>query len=348
VTDLPDAQWYLDNVRANATPGIDRPQDGDVLPVAAWQSWWCDQVSDETPLLRLACRQGFVVATAQLRDEDWADHDLRREVRRGTWWVPARGTASPVVIGGQDHLAQRRRHALRSTAAALVRPGHLISGKSAAILRGLPTMAVPRLPELTSPDDDWLGHRATNHLRHAGIAAVDRDRWFGAPVTAVPRTLVDLARHDRRSAIMAADAALREELTTKRELEAALSRARGWPGVRQAREIAALADGDAESPLESIVRLALHDDGFPSPKLQRIVAGYRVDFLWPEYRLILEADGRVKYSDDAWSQRDPLWNEKRRETALRRAGFEVERILWSDVFDGWDVMRQRLWRLIRR
>jgi very-short-patch-repair endonuclease len=337
VTDLPDPDRYLEHVLAYAQPGVDRVVIG---PLTEWDEWWRQQAPGSDPLLALARNQGFVVATAQLSAAGWAHHDLRREVRRGTWWVPARGTASPVVVSGDDYQARRRRHAIEAAAANLVRPGNLVSGTSAAIMRGLPTLGLPAVPELTSLAPDWLGRRSASHLRHAGIAPADRDRWFGTPVTTTARTVVDLARHEARSAIMAADAALRERRTTRAELDGALARARGWPGVRRAREIVAVADADAESPLESVVRLALHDDGFPPPQLQRLVAGYRVDFLWPQYRLILEADGRGKYVNDE------LWLEKQRETVLRRAGYTVERVLWADVFAGWSDFRRRLWQLI--
>jgi very-short-patch-repair endonuclease len=49
---------------------------------------------------------------------------------------------------------------------------------------------------------------------------------------------------------------------------------------------------------------------------------YRVDFAWPEQRVVLEADGRAKY------RADELWHEKRREIALKRAGFRVVRVVW--------------------
>jgi very-short-patch-repair endonuclease len=339
VIDLPDPDWYLDNVLVHAQPDVDALRTG---PVADWRAWWQSQVNTADPLMALASTQGFVVTTAQLREAGWADPDLRREVRRGTWWVPGHGTASPVVIAGDDFLARRRHHAFRAAAAALVRIEHIVSGVSGAVLHGLPTMDLPSLPLLTSLRDDWLGRRAASHVRHAGITAAQIDSWYGTPLTNLARTVVDLARHDRRSAIMAADAALRERLVTLRELQAALTVARGWPGIRQAREIVKLADGEAESPLESIVRLALHDDGFPPPRLQQVVAGYRVDFLWPERRLILEADGRLKYSDDV------LWEEKKRETVLRRAGYDVERVLWSDMFAEWPAMSRHLRALLRR
>jgi hypothetical protein len=120
VTDLPDPDWYLEHVLAYAQPGVDRVVIG---PLTEWDEWWRQQAPGSDPLLALARNQGFVVATAQLSAAGWAHHDLRREVRRGTWWVPARGTASPVVVSGDDYQARRRRHAIEAAAANLVRPG---------------------------------------------------------------------------------------------------------------------------------------------------------------------------------------------------------------------------------
>ncbi|MGY1913860.1 hypothetical protein [Blastococcus sp. SYSU DS0973] len=79
-------------------------------------------------------------------------------------------------------------------------------------------------------------------------------------------------------------------------------------GSRQAREVAALADGLAESPLETRLRLLLHRAGLPAPVAQygirqqkRFVA--RVDFGYPEQRLAVEYDGawhgdRVQFARD--------------------------------------------------
>lgn len=54
---------------------------------------------------------------------------------------------------------------------------------------------------------------------------------------------------------------------------------------------------------------------------------YRVDLLWPDARLIVEADGLLKYRDDPRA----LANEKRRQEFLERAGYRVIRVLWEDV-----------------
>jgi very-short-patch-repair endonuclease len=153
--------------------------------------------------------------------------------------------------------------------------------------------------------------------------------WFGVPVTGVARTLVDLARHDRWDGIMAADAALHEKLVNRRDIDRALAGAVGWPGVRQARALLALATAEAESPLESLTRLRLHDDGFPIPELQVWIGRDRVDLLFVEQRLILEIDGLEKY------ERDALQQEKRREVRLRRQGYRVERVTWTDIVKRW-------------
>jgi very-short-patch-repair endonuclease len=334
----PDPDWYLDNVLVDAEPG--RYERMARRPAALWQSWWrAIAAGAADPLATLAGGQGFVVSTRQLREHGWADHDLRRARRRGSWSAPARGAAAPVVIedatGAAAPTSARRRHALASTAAALLRPGHVVSGRSAAILHGLPTYEIPTVPELTRAEGT-LGRRERVHVRGATLSASDCTAWFGAPVTTIARTLIDLARHDRRDALMAADAALRERLVSIAQLDAGLATAGGWPGVKQARAILALASPLAESPLESILRLALHDDGFPPPHLQRVIGGYRVDLCWPTYRLIVEADGRGKYTDDE------LWREKRREVRLRAFDYRVERVLWTDVTRDWADTRQWL------
>ena len=308
-------------------------------PIAEWQSWW-RQCADECagePARELAAAQGFVIATRQLAGLGLSSNDARRWLRKRDWTAVAHGVLTPLVIVGDDHTSVRRRHVLASTAAALRRHDHVITGRSAAITYGLPTMAAPRRPVLTTAGVDAQGRRAGVDIRGASIDADAIRRWFGASVTTPARTLVDLARHDRRDAIMAADAALREHLVTWDEIAVELAGAAGWPGIRGARDVLQLATPLAESPLESLVRLALHDDDFPPPQLQVEIAGYRVDFLWPEQRLILEADGRVKYTGDE------LWREKKRETRLRALRYRVERVLWADVTVTWPETRRALW-----
>jgi hypothetical protein len=342
---LPDPDWYLDNVLAFAEPGVDRLPVG---PAALWHAWWLAQwraLGAGAPAAAVARDRGFVITTAQLRAFGWAEHDLRREVRRRRWSTPRYGVASPVVppSEGDAFVAARRMHALQSTAASLFRNGQIIGSRSAATLHGLPTLSIPATPELTVAPPVTLGRRGRAHLYSARLEFGDVETWFGAPVTSVARTIVDLARHDRRDGIMAADAALHERLVTRRALAEQLTQAIGWPGVRQARAVLALARALAESPLESLLRLAMHDAGFPEPELQVPIYDplhdcvYRVDALLRRERVIIEADGRGKYTDQE------LWREKRREGRLRAlTGNRVERVVWADVMAEWSETERRL------
>ena len=269
----------------------------------------------------------------------------RTAVARGRWLAPRRAVVAPLAVATDDaneYLVARRAHALAATAEVLVHRDHVVSGRSAAVLHGIPVIGRLGRPILTAVFPDCLGRRGGAHIRGAEVYSDDVTLWFGAPVTTTARTIVDMARLDRRDGVAAADAALRENLVSRRQLEAALEIHRGWPGVRQAREIVAFADPRAESPLESVLRLALHEDGFPPPQLQAEIAGFEVDMLWPKQRLVLEADGRLKYTDgDAW------WREKRREQVLRRLDYHVERVIWADVLLNWLATSARLRRLLR-
>lgn len=330
-----DPDWYLDNVvlPAGAVPRR-------LGPVEEWRRSWertCVRARDahvdaaERRVLAAALGQGFVVARAEVRELGVPDARVRSLVRRGVWSAAGFGVVAVLAPVGEDVERRRRVHALRSAAAALTRPEHAVSAASAAIVHGLPVIAVPPAPVLTRRRPAPDGRRGGSLVRSARLDDVDLTEWFGVPVTTVARTLGDLARTDPAGALMAADAARREGLVTTADIDGVLGRMTGWPGVRHARAALALASPLAESPLESLTRWVVHLAGLPQPELQVEITDpvsgrtYRVDLLWRARRLVLEADGRGKYSGDA------LWREKQRELALTRAGYRVERVTWDDL-----------------
>ena len=350
----PDPDWYLDHV---IVPG--GPDHVAVGPVRVWQASWEASVRElrrHTPAalgraVRLAAAQGLVLTHAQARDCGVDRASSRRLVGHDRWHAAARGVLAVVArpricdeTSGFD--VQRRVHTLAATAACLLRPGHVVTGRSAAVLHGLPLLQIPPLAELTARTTSTLGRRSRAVIRSAAIAPVDLELWYGAPITTLARTVVDLARHSRCDGLAAADAALREKLTNSAELVDAVGRSTGWPGVRQARDIVAMSSGLAESPLESLTRLVIQDAGLPEPELQVVIVDaanctrYRVDMLWRERRVVLEADGRVKYRDGQ------LWREKRRQEQLERLGYRVVRVLWDDVVNAPDETAKRIrWAL---
>ena len=93
----------------------------------------------------------------------------------------------------------------------------------------------------------------------------------GIAVTSPLRTLIDLARtFQLPEAVVAADAVLRMGLAQPADL-AGLLRYVGR-GAHLVRRMAALADGRAESPHESRVRVLLVLGGLPPEELQLVVA----------------------------------------------------------------------------
>lgn len=83
--------------------------------------------------------------------------------------------------------------------------------------------------------------------------------------------------------------------------------------------------------MESEARLAMIDGGLPAPELQfEIVDGNgelrRVDFAWPDYRVVVEYDGV-----DWHSGPDAMRNDRRRQAALMDVGWVVIPIVFDDV-----------------
>jgi hypothetical protein len=80
--------------------------------------------------------------------------------------------------------------------------------------------------------------------------------------------------------------------------------------------------------------------GFRLPVLQHEVHDggelvARVDFWWPDVRLVGELDGRLTYRaggvPDPRAAEDRVWGEKRREDRLRALGLRVIRWTWDDA-----------------
>ena len=96
---------------------------------------------------------------------------------------------------------------------------------------------------------------------------------------------------------------------------------RASAGVRWRR--APLPPGDVvERRLLELIRGA----GLPRPLTNVNVAGYEVDFAWPEQRLIIEVDGYEFHRSREAFERD-----RARDAALLAAGHRVLRVTWRQL-----------------
>ena len=212
----------------------------------------------------------------------------------------------------------------------LLPPYAVLSHESAARTHGI-ELVEPGQETVTVPRNRGRvivpGHRVVR----ADLAGGDRVVVGEVAVTSVERTLVDLSRRlPPDEGVAAADSALRQGMISTEDLRAALLGCRGR-GAAGPRAISLLMDARSESVLESLTRTLLVLGGL-RPVLQFVIrdqAGRfiaRVDFCWPEQRLVVEADGFAFHADRAAYRHD-----RDRLNQLERLGWRVLRFTWEDV-----------------
>jgi hypothetical protein len=277
-----------------------------------------------------------------------SDDDLARLCRSGGLGRVRRGA---YIDAADERLRNREaRHALAARAAiSRLTPGTVASHVSAAVLHGLPAWGT-RLDRVHVTRDGLTGghRRRTLHVHVRSLGADDVTSVDGVAVTSVARTLADVARDESfASAVAIIDAALRRHLVAPDALERAVDEAARCHGVRAARRAIAFADPGAESVGESRSRVLLDRARLPEPVLQWEVPGRqplgRCDFGWPELRTVGEFDGRIRYGRLLRPGQDPgdaVFAEKRRDDAIRDAGFRVVRWVWDDLDDFDDVIER--------
>jgi very-short-patch-repair endonuclease len=284
----------------------------------------------DIPRVRLA---GFNT-TAELLARGVSRDRIREMLKKGDLVQIQRGSYVSAHLWGRLQLLSERTLIVRAMGAlsTLSAAGSVISHQSAAQLHGLDLLLPPGQVSITRPPGagSRSGRRGV-HVHWARLPAGHAANRFAVPVTSVARTVIDLGRSsDFREALVAADSALHQHLTSKKELRAVLAECRGMPGLLRAIEIVEFADGLAESPLESIARVGFRTARLPAPELQVVVRneGFvgRVDFLWKRFRTVVEVDGAIKYADPSRAKA-----QLRRDRRLREAGYEVLHFDWRDV-----------------
>jgi hypothetical protein len=225
-------------------------------------------------------------------------------------------------------------HARRARALArLAIPDAVLSGRSAAVLWGVPLAGADDDVECTIPLRCRAG--TLRGVRVTRRALTDREiaRRAGVRVTTPLRTALDLARIEPvEEAVVCLDQFLRAGLLTLPQLRQAAAQLTG-PGCRRIRRATQLADGLAGSPQETRLRLVLLSSRLPRPVAQHEVFGSdgrfvaRVDFAWPEHKLAVEYEG-------LWhGESQNVVKDRRRLNELRAAGWTVVFVTAADLHD---------------
>ncbi|WP_369131939.1 endonuclease domain-containing protein [Modestobacter sp. I12A-02662] len=244
------------------------------------------------------------------------------------------GAYRRVLRGVYTHPAVTVDHSVIARAASLLIPaGTAIGGASAVWWHGgpLPDPSVPVtvvLPE----GIEWTGPRGirVHRTRLRPGEVVDR---AGVPVTVAARTAWDVcALESVRTAVAALDAMVRSRALSRLDLQRLVRSGVGRWGAARVRRAVDLVDERSESPPESWLRVAFVLAGLPPcvPQFDVVADGVflaRVDFAWPEARLVVEYEGAYHFEGVQVVRDD------RRIARLLAAGWRVIRVSAADLRD---------------
>lgn len=298
------------------------------------------------PLIRT--RQGML-------DDGFSDSEIRDALKAGTLVRVRRGC----YLDGPTKAGDATRTDLAATAAgvaalaarsAMAAGGEEIvfSHATAAALWQLPFLAEPPATiHFTVPRDAHGIRRAGVHQHIGGLVPEEIVEHRGIRLTSLARTLVDVARSEGfREGVVMADHAMhlsRDPEALRCAMQASIGRLSAAVRIGNARRMAAFAVTQAESPGESLSRIVFREQNVPVPVLQhrlrvRLPTGgwidCRTDFAWERQKVVGEFDGRAKYErylSDGETPGDVVFEEKRREDAIRAAEWFVIRWTWQEL-----------------
>jgi hypothetical protein len=275
------------------------------------------------------------VGVAQLAGLGWGPEKIAREGSAGRLHRLFRGA---YAVGHPATTAEGE-----AMAAVLASgPGAVLSHISAAWLWGISTK-LPLVPEVTTTRT--VRHRRADLRLHSSrrILEADRETLHGIPVTAVPKTLLNVAGMREGHVRWALPRAKRLGLLDLIEIDEMLRRSRGMRGVARLRtallryRIKVFTRSDLELAFVALVQRA----GVPQPSMNRWIAGYELDAYWADLRFAVELDTYDYHGDEISFEEDRL-----RQEDLKLAGIEMVRITGQRMESEPSRVVQRLRRLL--
>ena len=276
-----------------------------------------DTCADEA-VARIAERQGGVVSTAQLRAVGLGRGGVQLRVRNGRLHPLHRGV---YMVG------HRRIGLLGHLSAAVWACG----GPDAAVVSHRAAAAVHDLLPAPSGAVDVTTlrqSRSTSGVRVHRTSTLDpridvthRD---GLPVTAVARTIADLAAtmapHRLERACHRAEHLRLLDRTEPHTV-------RGARRLRAALETLATREPDlTRSDLQERFLSLVAQHHLPRPRTNTRIAGHEADFVWPAHRLIVETDGAATHLTAHAFEDD-----RKRDADHTLAGYRVVRFTWRQI-----------------
>ncbi|MGK7313523.1 MAG: DUF559 domain-containing protein [Candidatus Longimicrobiales bacterium M2_2A_002] len=270
----------------------------------------------------LAARQHGVIARTQLLERGVSAREVQYRLETGRL---RRLHAGVYAVGPVPGLLQQEMAATLACGR-----GAVVSHWSAAgcweIARRRPghPVAVSTLRDVRSSD---AGIRVFRTTRLRDDETTLRD---GLPLTSPARTLFDLAGWAYIGDVERAFSRAVPTLVTLAEIDVLLERYPRRRGRRRLRALlqTGLSPGLTRSDAEREFLRVVRSGGLPRPATNVVIAGYEVDCLWSDARLVVEIDGRAYHSDARSFEGD-----RERDAALLAAGYRVMRVTWRQISD---------------
>ncbi len=296
---------------------------------------------------RLARTQHGVVARWQLLELGLSRDAIKHRLKIGRLHSVMRG----VYAVGRPELTVLGRWMAAVLASG---PEAALSHRSAAALWGIGSQKTGAF-EVTVPSSAGWGREVPGVRTHrrTGLGHQDFTRCKGISVTKPVLVLVDMAglgRQEEETGLgdaeveRAVNEADRLDLVDPEALRTGLEKYRGRRGVARLRELLdrrtfRLTDSELERFFLPLAAQA----GLPVPVTREHLNGFRIDFFWPDLRLVIETDGLRYHRTPAQQARD-----RRRDQAHLAAGYTPLRFTHAQVRYEPEHVRATLRKVARR
>lgn len=292
-------------------------------------------------LAGLARRQHGVISTRQLEELGYSRYSAARAARSGRLHRLHHG----VYAVGHTSLTWE---AWCLAAVLACSPGAVASHTSAGWLWGLLRTRPSGAVHVTAPIRRHK--KASLHLHFSRLADEDRAVCDGVPLTAVPRTLLDLAATPGLSGLDHAIERSEElRLLDLTAVDALLRRAGRHPGVGRLRRALSIYRDEREEPAFTRSRLErrfldlVKAAGLPTPTMNYAIGEYELDAYWQRERFAVELDVYGTHGSRAAFERDRL-----RQEDLKLRGIEMIRVTGSRLAREPDTVIERVGALLRQ
>jgi len=290
-------------------------------------------------LRQITKKAGFFTRTEALA-AGCTINDIRTAVRLGEWRRLRKGAY--VFPDEWEPLEHATRHWLRTRAAVhTLGAGVAVSHASGVVAYAIDDWRLDFARIHVTRLDGRSGRIVADVVQHErGKGELELRNVAGIRVLEPQRCVLEAAVHlDPEAAFCLLESGLRSKQFDRTDLETAYAALHARHRMGRLQPLVALAGSQSGSVAESRGLWLFDQAGLPRAEQQWEVRRPdgslvgAVDWVWHEWRLIVEFDGKVKYSGKfGQTGTDALFAEKKREDEIRElTGYRILRLTWEDL-----------------